>query len=118
MRFVSDFAAFDPDAKFNYDHEGVEEGSDGTRTYVITESESCVPLGDTVPLLVLLNTTGEWEVIGETPETSTNASGFNLARLGFRPGQVFTCKIFIRREHFEVSLLFILQQIDRLKYKV
>ncbi|VDD80198.1 unnamed protein product [Mesocestoides corti] len=83
-----DFAAFDPDI-------------------VSTPASSVndtLPVGDTIPLLVTMDTSGEWEVFGSTPETSSNASGFNASRNGFRTGEIFTCKIYAKKDHFEVYL--------------
>nr|VZI13444.1 unnamed protein product [Spirometra erinaceieuropaei] len=88
MKFTSNFVAFDPDQLL------------GARDAVIDK----LPVGDTVPLHVIFNTTGEWEVIGSTPETSSNASGFNAVRNGFKPKETFVCKVFVRKENFEVHL--------------
>ncbi|BHF58967.1 hypothetical protein SprV_0100192200 [Sparganum proliferum] len=88
MKFTSNFVAFDPDQLL------------GARDAAIDK----LPVGDTVPLHVIFNTTGEWEVIGFTPETSSNASGFNAVRNGFKPKETFVCKVFVRTENFEVHL--------------
>lgn len=67
-------------------------------------SDSPVPLGETRPLEVTLDTSGEWEVCGSTPETSSNASGFSAARNGFRTGELFACKIYVKMDYFEIFL--------------
>ncbi len=89
LRFVSDFEAFDPDILLSPEPLS-EEGDEN-------------PVGETVPLLVTLDTCGEWEVIAATPETSSNASGFSAVRNGFRPGETFVCKVYVKRDNFEVS---------------
>lgn len=88
MKFTSNFVAFDPDQLFDERCAAIDK----------------LPVGDTVPLHVIFNTTGEWEVIGSTPETSSNASGFNAVRNGFKPDETFVCKVFVRKENFEVHL--------------
>lgn len=102
LRLKSDFKAFNPDALLN----STSSNSCDTPSPSLQDQEidSPVPVGDTLPLEVILNTNGEWEVSGSTPETSSNASGFSAARNGFRPGELFVVKIYVKMDYFEVSL--------------
>lgn len=94
LKLVSDFKVFDPDLPLS--------ASPSPQT---PESSLQVPVSETTPLEVTLDTSGEWEVCGSTPETSSNASGFNAARNGFRTGELFTCKICVKKDFFEVDHL-------------
>ncbi|KAM3178476.1 hypothetical protein ACTXT7_002496 [Hymenolepis weldensis] len=101
LKLQSDFKAFNPDALLNSSTSTSCQSPSSTLNDDVCNSP--VPVGDTQPLEVTLNTNGEWEVCGSTPETSSNASGFSAARNGFRPGELFTCKIYVKMDYFEVS---------------
>lgn len=96
MRLDSNFEAFNPDGLLDARNEKIGEADEDEGLIIKA------PVSETVPLLVILKTNGEWDVIGETPETSTNASGYNAARNGFRPDKMFVCKICIKKDHFQV----------------
>ncbi|VDL18284.1 unnamed protein product [Hymenolepis diminuta] len=98
----SDFKAFNPDALLNSSTSPSCHSPSSTLNDDLCASP--VPVGDTQPLEVTLNTNGEWEVCGSTPETSSNASGYSAARNGFRPGELFVCKIYVKMDYFEVYL--------------
>lgn len=103
LKLQSDFNAFNPDALLN----SVASNPCNSPSSSMDDDQridSPVPLGETRPLEVTLDTSGEWEVCGSTPETSSNASGFSAARNGFRPGELFTCKIYVKMDYFEIFL--------------
>ncbi|KAL5970042.1 hypothetical protein TSMEX_002240 [Taenia solium] len=93
LKLVSDFKVFDPDLPLP-----------ASPSSLTPESPVQVPVSETTPLEVTLDTSGEWEVCASTPETSSNASGFNAARNGFRTGELFICKICVKKDFFEVYL--------------
>uniref|UniRef100_A0A0R3T3J5 Galectin n=1 Tax=Rodentolepis nana TaxID=102285 RepID=A0A0R3T3J5_RODNA len=102
LKLQSDFNAFNPDALLNSMTSNPCNSPSSTMEDVLIDSP--VPLGETRPLEMTLDTCGEWEVCGSTPETSSNASGFSAARNGFRPGELFTCKIYVKMDYFEIFL--------------
>ncbi|KAM7539845.1 hypothetical protein Aperf_G00000026673 [Anoplocephala perfoliata] len=103
LKLQSDFKAFNPDVL-----PSTPPSCESESLTVMMMGDNLtglpMPVGETRPLEVTLDISGEWEVCGSTPETSSNASGFNAVRNGFRSGELFACKIYVKKDYFEVFL--------------
>nr|CAH8838918.1 unnamed protein product [Trichobilharzia regenti] len=88
MDLISDYLAIDP-GSFN----------DQNRT-----DESELPIVETQPLQISIETTGSWDINANSPETSTTSHGSSAKRFGFRVDEDFVCRVVIKTEYYVVYL--------------
>ncbi|KAK4469155.1 hypothetical protein MN116_006735 [Schistosoma mekongi] len=85
---ISDYLAFDPTALNEQD-----------------KTDECeLPIVETQPLQILIETTGSWDINANSPETSTSSHGSSAKRFGFRVNEYFVCRVVIKTEYYVVYL--------------
>ncbi|TNN09195.1 ubiquitin- ligase BRE1 isoform 2 [Schistosoma japonicum] len=85
---ISDYLAFDPTAVNDQDK----------------TNECELPIVETQPLQILIETTGSWDINANSPETSTSSHGSSAKRFGFRANEYFVCRVVIKTEYYVVYL--------------
>ncbi|CAH8524486.1 unnamed protein product [Heterobilharzia americana] len=88
MDLISDYLAIDPAMLI-----------DQSQT-----DDSELPIVETQPLQILIETTGSWDINANSPETSTTSHGSSAKRFGFRPEEDFVCRVVIKTEYYVVYL--------------
>lgn len=84
---ISDYLAFDPTILSEQDR-----------------TDECeLPIVETQPLQILIETTGSWDINANSPETSTSSHGSSAKRFGFRANENFVCRVVIKTEYYVVS---------------
>ncbi|CAI2726698.1 unnamed protein product [Schistosoma spindalis] len=63
-----------------------------------------LPIVETQPLQILIETTGSWDINANSPETSTSSHGSSAKRFGFRANENFVCRVVIKTEYYVVYL--------------
>ncbi|VDP67093.1 unnamed protein product [Schistosoma mattheei] len=63
-----------------------------------------LPIVETQPLQILIETTGSWDINANSPETSTSSHGSSAKRFGFRTNENFVCRVVIKTEYYVVYL--------------
>ncbi|VDP37064.1 unnamed protein product [Schistosoma margrebowiei] len=85
---ISDYLAFDPTILSEQDR-----------------TDECeLPIVETQPLQILIETTGSWDINANSPETSTSSHGSSAKRFGFRANENFVCRVVIKTEYYVVYL--------------
>ncbi|VDP74429.1 unnamed protein product [Echinostoma caproni] len=63
-----------------------------------------LPVVPTLPLQIVMESVGTWDVNAVSPISSTSSHGTTARRYGFRPNEDFVLTILVRPEHFETEI--------------